>query len=241
MDIPSAFSPASDSPFSKEVLPLGHRYYIYKSVSSITRSCWNVAMPRMPAVANHSSQDVRNITHVLNYDYPNNSEDYIHRIGRTGRAGQTGTAITLFTTDSTYLSHVLCVSTELTRFQMPSRPGTSSMSFRRLSSRLIPVLPRWRATAVAAAVVVATVVAIVDAVAVVVVGVTERWLGGSQLTKWQQVAAVVSADLMPCLSVTVGGNDAAFSPLPTPRSRRLPSSSCHSDSGSFHIVLLCGG
>lgn len=46
-------------------------------------------------------KDVRNITHVFNYDYPNNSEDYIHRIGRTGRAGQTGTAITLFTTDST--------------------------------------------------------------------------------------------------------------------------------------------
>ncbi|KAJ1335492.1 ATP-dependent RNA helicase DDX5/DBP2 [Microdochium nivale] len=44
--------------------------------------------------------DVRNITHVINYDYPNNSEDYIHRIGRTGRAGATGTAITLFTTDN---------------------------------------------------------------------------------------------------------------------------------------------
>jgi len=37
---------------------------------------------------------------VFNYDYPNNSEDYIHRIGRTGRAGQKGTAITLFTTDN---------------------------------------------------------------------------------------------------------------------------------------------
>jgi ATP-dependent RNA helicase DDX5/DBP2 len=47
-------------------------------------------------------QDVRNITHVFNYDYPNNSEDYVHRIGRTGRAGQTGTAITLFTTESMY-------------------------------------------------------------------------------------------------------------------------------------------
>ena len=46
-------------------------------------------------------QDVRNITHVFNYDYPNNSEDYVHRIGRTGRAGQTGTAITLFTAEST--------------------------------------------------------------------------------------------------------------------------------------------
>jgi ATP-dependent RNA helicase DDX5/DBP2 len=50
------------------------------------------------------AKDVRNITHVLNYDYPNNSEDYIHRIGRTGRAGAKGTAITLFTTDSEYPS-----------------------------------------------------------------------------------------------------------------------------------------
>lgn len=44
--------------------------------------------------------DVRDITHVLNYDYPNNSEDYVHRIGRTGRAGRKGTAITYFTTEN---------------------------------------------------------------------------------------------------------------------------------------------
>lgn len=34
---------------------------------------------------------------VINYDYPNNSEDYVHRIGRTGRSQNTGTAYTLFT------------------------------------------------------------------------------------------------------------------------------------------------
>lgn len=39
----------------------------------------------------------------MNYDYPNNSEDYVHRIGRTGRAGAHGTAITFFTTESTYI------------------------------------------------------------------------------------------------------------------------------------------
>jgi ATP-dependent RNA helicase DDX5/DBP2 len=44
---------------------------------------------------------------VLNYDYPNNSEDYVHRIGRTGRAGRLGTAITLFTTDSEFLPRFL--------------------------------------------------------------------------------------------------------------------------------------
>lgn len=53
------------------------------------------------------SKDVRDITHVFNYDYPNNSEDYVHRIGRTGRAGATGTAITLFTTDSKFIFELL--------------------------------------------------------------------------------------------------------------------------------------
>lgn len=56
-------------------------------------------------------KDVRDITHVLNYDYPNNSEDYIHRIGRTGRAGAKGTAITFFTTESEFLFTTTPVTT----------------------------------------------------------------------------------------------------------------------------------
>jgi ATP-dependent RNA helicase DDX5/DBP2 len=44
--------------------------------------------------------DVKGINYVINYDYPSNSEDYVHRIGRTGRAGSKGTAITLFTQDN---------------------------------------------------------------------------------------------------------------------------------------------
>jgi superfamily II DNA/RNA helicase len=42
---------------------------------------------------------VKDIKTVINYDYPNNSEDYVHRIGRTGRGGETGTAYTFFTPD----------------------------------------------------------------------------------------------------------------------------------------------
>lgn len=34
---------------------------------------------------------------MINYDYPNSSEDYVHRIGRTGRSTHTGTAYTFFT------------------------------------------------------------------------------------------------------------------------------------------------
>ena len=41
--------------------------------------------------------DVDDIKFVINYDYPSNSEDYIHRIARTGRKGNTGTSYTLFT------------------------------------------------------------------------------------------------------------------------------------------------
>jgi ATP-dependent RNA helicase RhlE len=38
--------------------------------------------------------DVKNIGVVINYDLPDNPEDYVHRIGRTGRAGEKGLAIT---------------------------------------------------------------------------------------------------------------------------------------------------
>lgn len=38
--------------------------------------------------------DIQDITHVINYDVPENYDDYIHRIGRTGRAGKKGCALT---------------------------------------------------------------------------------------------------------------------------------------------------
>ncbi len=41
--------------------------------------------------------DVPNVVAVVNYDFPNGVEDYVHRIGRTGRAGATGEAYTFFT------------------------------------------------------------------------------------------------------------------------------------------------
>lgn len=41
--------------------------------------------------------DVEDVKFVINYDYPNSSEDYIHRIGRTARSTKTGTAYTFFT------------------------------------------------------------------------------------------------------------------------------------------------
>ncbi len=43
--------------------------------------------------------DVKDISHVINYDVPRHSEDYVHRIGRTGRAQAVGEAFTLVAPD----------------------------------------------------------------------------------------------------------------------------------------------
>ncbi len=39
--------------------------------------------------------DIKEINLVINYDVPNDAEDYVHRVGRTARADTTGVAITL--------------------------------------------------------------------------------------------------------------------------------------------------
>ena len=41
--------------------------------------------------------DISNVTHVINFDIPQDPDTYVHRIGRTGRAGKEGIAITLVT------------------------------------------------------------------------------------------------------------------------------------------------
>ncbi len=45
--------------------------------------------------------DIEDLPHVINYELPNNPEDYVHRIGRTGRAGATGDAISLASPEET--------------------------------------------------------------------------------------------------------------------------------------------
>ena len=51
--------------------------------------------------------DVKNLSHVFNFDVPSHAEDYVHRIGRTGRAGQKGHAYTLaLPEDGKYLAAI---------------------------------------------------------------------------------------------------------------------------------------
>ena len=43
--------------------------------------------------------DVTSISHIINYDIPQSSDDYVHRVGRTGRMGREGVAYTFVTTE----------------------------------------------------------------------------------------------------------------------------------------------
>ena len=46
---------------------------------------------------------VSGVSHVVNYNLPEDPEDYVHRIGRTGRAGASGTSISFASEDEAFL------------------------------------------------------------------------------------------------------------------------------------------
>jgi len=83
--------------------------------------------------------DLTNVSHVINFDIPEEPENYIHRIGRTGRAEKEGTSISLFTEiEADYLGEIellmnkeisvhdlpedILISTKLSDEEMPKPP-----------------------------------------------------------------------------------------------------------------------
>ena len=62
--------------------------------------------------------DIDELPHVVNYDIPNVSEDYVHRIGRTGRAGASGEAVSLVCMDEEGFMHEI---ERFTKQQIPVR------------------------------------------------------------------------------------------------------------------------
>ncbi len=66
--------------------------------------------------------DIDNISHVFNYDLPEDPELYVHRVGRTGRAGKTGIAISLLTTKELWRLRRIegFTKQEITRKQIPT-------------------------------------------------------------------------------------------------------------------------
>lgn len=47
--------------------------------------------------------DIQTVSHVINFDFPRNVEDYVHRIGRTGRAGMKGSAFSLIASRDSFM------------------------------------------------------------------------------------------------------------------------------------------
>jgi ATP-dependent RNA helicase DeaD len=66
--------------------------------------------------------DVERISHVLNYDIPNDTESYVHRIGRTGRAGRSGSAMLFVTPRERHLLKAIEKATrsKLIEAELPS-------------------------------------------------------------------------------------------------------------------------
>ncbi|MCX8723365.1 DEAD/DEAH box helicase [Lactobacillus sp. B4005] len=72
--------------------------------------------------------DISGVTHVYNYDIPQDPDSYVHRIGRTGRAGQNGSSITFVTPNE--IGYMRTIE-QLTKKKMtPLRPPSDDQAFR---------------------------------------------------------------------------------------------------------------
>jgi len=66
------------------------------------------------------SIDVKGVTHVINYDLPNNIDSYTHRIGRTGRAGASGLATSFLSNEDVDIMYDLKRMLQETNNAVPS-------------------------------------------------------------------------------------------------------------------------
>ena len=85
--------------------------------------------------------DVRDITHVINFDLPNVPESYVHRIGRTARAGRDGTAISFCADDERV--HLRAIEREI----RAAVPVVAGHAYERTAVRAVAGAPRERAAA----------------------------------------------------------------------------------------------
>ena len=76
--------------------------------------------------------DVERISHVINYDIPNDTEAYVHRIGRTGRAGRTGEAILFVTPRERHMLQSIERATRQ-KIEVVNLPTTESINNERIA------------------------------------------------------------------------------------------------------------
>ncbi|MFI3269974.1 MAG: DEAD/DEAH box helicase [Rikenellaceae bacterium] len=86
--------------------------------------------------------DVNNLTHVINYSLPQDSESYVHRIGRTGRAGNEGTAITFITrSEMRHFGFIKRdVKAEIKREELPTAQDVVAMKRNKIKNDLREII-----------------------------------------------------------------------------------------------------
>lgn len=86
--------------------------------------------------------DVERITHVINYDIPNDTEAYVHRIGRTGRAGRKGEAILFVAPRERHLLRAIERATgqTITAMHLPSIEDVADRRMSQFKDQLTEVL-----------------------------------------------------------------------------------------------------
>ncbi len=72
--------------------------------------------------------DVSGVTHVYNYDIPQDPESYVHRIGRTGRAGKTGVSVTFVSANEE--SYLRSIENLTKKKMLPLNPPTKQEAFK---------------------------------------------------------------------------------------------------------------
>src|SRR3954465_8818198 len=86
--------------------------------------------------------DVSGISHVINYDVPQQPEDYVHRIGRTGRAAATGDAFTFMSPDEISMVRAIerTIGQQIPRISVPGYDfGTTAETSVPVANELLPV------------------------------------------------------------------------------------------------------
>jgi ATP-dependent RNA helicase DeaD len=86
--------------------------------------------------------DVERISHVINYDIPNDPEAYTHRIGRTGRAGREGETILFVTQREQHLLRIIekVTSKKIERMHMPTVESINQERIQRFKQRITDTL-----------------------------------------------------------------------------------------------------
>ncbi|MFC1979728.1 DEAD/DEAH box helicase [Chloroflexota bacterium] len=90
--------------------------------------------------------DIDDISHVFNYDLPEDPELYVHRVGRTARAGKTGIAISLLTPKEQWHLHRIegFTKQEITRKQIPTTEEIEERREAQLLEQMMVWLQRGR-------------------------------------------------------------------------------------------------